>query len=291
MILFISICGGLIVLLKKCTSLFIFLFIIGCSVDDSSSSGGDAEPFPTQEVSGVWLGDFVFEDTDNFAIGIITADHEVRFIGENVQYSGIEGAVSVTPNSSVFSGNIDEHSWIDTDDDYSSDSASLQIGGWIAEKVLLWGSYRNEENQQEIGSLYFYYNTTYEVSPDVTHLEGNWVASNVFEQGNTLTLTITPDPDIEPGIQNTTSGDISGGDLLGNEFSGNITIHYTTENEVEGNVYDVSLTFDGIEMNGLATYVEEMSTEGIEISKKTLVLGVSNPESTYMISVLSTLGN
>ena len=272
----------------------IFLFIcassiFSCSGGGSNGSGGNPEPFPTQELSGVWLGDFFTEDVDNFTIGIITTGREARFIGNNVQYKGPEGTVSVTPNTAVFSGDLDELSWTDALDDYSSTSADVQVGGWIASGALVWGSFRYEETQ-ETGSLYFIYNTTYETSPNVLHLAGDWIANNVFEEGNTLTLTITPDADIEPGIQNTTSGTISGGDSLANVFSGNITIHYTTENEVEGNVYDVSLTFDGIEMNGLATYVEEMSTEGIEISKKTLALGVSNPDSTYMISVLSTLG-
>jgi len=277
---------GVIAHFRKLIFVFICVgFIFGCS-EDSGSSIGASEPFPTQELSGVWLGDFFTENVDNFTVGIITRDKEARFIGSNIQYSGLQNALNVTPNTSVFSGNLDELSLDDPADDYSSTSVAVQVGGWIATQALLWGSFRYEDTQ-ETGSLYFVYNTTYEVSPNVRNLAGSWIASNVFEDGNTLTLNIVPDPDIE----NTTSGTISGGDSLANIFSGDITIHYTTESEAEGNVYDVSLTFDGIELNGLATYVEEMTTEGIEIPKKTLALGVSNPDSTYMISVLSTLGD
>ena len=133
------------------------------------------------------------------------------------------------------------------------------------------------------------YSSTYEISPNVRLLEGDWVASNVFEQGNTLTLSVTPEPDIE----NTTSAYISGQDSLGNQFtgSGNITIHYTAENEVEGNVYDVTLSFNGRDLSGLATYVLERTTQGVDPYKKTLAIGVSSADSATMVSVLSTLGN
>jgi hypothetical protein len=289
MIMFRSICGGLTVLLKKYISLFIFLFIIGCSADDSSISGGDTEPFPTQEISGVWLGDFITDEIDNFTIGIITRDHEVRFVGNSVQYEGPEGAVSVTPNSAVFDGDLVELSWDDTWDDYRSTSAALQVLGLIAGGASLSGAFQYDEGTQETGSLIFIYNTTYEESPNVRNLEGDWIASNVFADGNTLTLTIIPDPD----EQNTTNGTITGSDApLGNSFDGEIEIHYITDTEDTENVYDVTLRINGgDDLTGLATIVEEMNTEGLEIPKKTIAMGVSNPESTYMISVLSTFGN
>ena len=126
----------------------------------------------------------------------------------------------------------------------------------------------------------------------MNNLEGTWVAGNVFdlEHANTLGLTITPEY-----VDVTTSrGIITGGDSLGNNFTGTISIHYTEEDEIEGNIYDVTLTFDGITMEGLATYVQEVDTEGIVIDKKTLLLGVSKQEGSdwgYMINVLSTLAN
>ena len=123
------------------------------------------------------------------------------------------------------------------------------------------------------------------MTPDVNNLEGTWVAGNVFdlENANTLGLTITPSY-----IDITTSeGIITGGDSLGNIFTGKISIHYT-----EKNIYDVTLTFDGITMEGFASYVQEVDTEGIVIDKKTLLMGVSKQEGSdwgYMINILSTM--
>ena len=286
----------MIILLRKSIFLIICVSLIaGCSGNGSSSSGGGLEPLPEQELAGVWIGSFVNTTgvdpylNNAFTVGVITQDGTARFIGNDTQFIADGEQTSLILNEQwgffgqYVQGELDACAWDTTGPDYYCTSNLVEdIAGYVVTRLSFWGLY-NRDDFPGIFSLY--YNTTYEVSPNVHNLEGNWFASNVFEQGNTLRLTFTPD------VDNTTSGLINGDDDLGNTFSGEIEIHYSADSEDTENVYDVTLTFNGEDLTGLATYVEQMSTEGIVIPKRTLALGVTNNDLTRMISVLSTLGD
>ena len=288
--------------LRKLIFLFICIcFMFGCS-ENSGSLAEVWEPLPQQELNGVWLGSFINTTGEDpylestFTVGIITQAGTARFIGDNTQFlaDGVDSSLTLDDQWGLFGqyiqGELDACSWDTTglaDDYFCTSNLVDDIAGYVTSQNLLWGLYRRNDYP---GILSVYYSTTYEISPNVRDLQGPWVANNVFKQGNTLTLTITPDEDLDPDIENTTSGTILGGDSFDNEFEGNITIRYTQDNEAEGNVYDVTLSFDGEDLTGLATYVQEETTEGVGVFKKTLAIGVVNEDLSRMISILSTLG-
>lgn len=284
--------------------LLVIVLISGCS-ENSGSSGSVYEPFPQQELSGVWLGSFInttgvdpyLEST--FTVGIITKDGEARFIGDDTQFiaDGVYSSLTVVEDQwsllgQYVQGELDACTWDTTGAavDYHCTSDLVDdIAGGVVSQNTLWGLYsRVGDDYDYPGILSLVYSSTYETLPNVRDLEGPWVANNVFEHGNTLTLTITPDADEE----NTTGATINGSDdVLGNNFTGVIVIHYSEDSEDLENVYDVTLSIDGDEdFTGLATYVLERTTQGVEDFKKTLAIGVANGDLSRMISVLSTLG-
>jgi len=315
--------------IKKIQALiFIMASVVICIGSGCSSGDGDTLPYVAavedQEMTGVWLGGIQstsgLDSTyrNGFSSSSITRDGQAVFMNED----GTQFIVDGTDDSyfspeegwiigfgQIFEGKILVNIWDTNGADYScktgypgsldSDELSGEDNyfyGSVATQTLLWGMFRDEDyfgaNAPYAGAFAYVYNTTYAISPKVTDLEGTWVANNVFKNGWTLELTITPDPlPADPLIDDTTSGTISGEDSEGNLFDGTITIHYTEEEEIEGNIYDVTLTFDGITMTGFVSYVQEVNTEGILIDDTALILGVSNQEEGYMINVLSTMAD
>jgi len=252
------------------TMLLAGMISFGCSTSDNGSTWEDSTPFPTQEVSGIWGGGFGSE----FAIGIITEDNEARFVGDYSQYVGDSGALTVKANSAIFSGDLDKLT-NDSSTIYTSNAETLTMTGWAAGGETLWGSLRYEESSQP-GSFAFYdMNDSYQVSPDVGDLSGQWEIEDALVDDNTFALTIT-------STSNTTTGAISGQDEIGNTLSGTISIHYSQEDPTPYNVYDVSLTLNNSQtLTGLATYVIEMDVEEITIANKTLVIGASNSQYSF----------
>ncbi|HHO76494.1 MAG TPA: hypothetical protein ENN05_08725 [Deltaproteobacteria bacterium] len=287
----------------------------GCSSGGGSGSSY-VSPVEKQKPEGVWLGAYWNRDLSSntvsaFSSSIVTCDGEAVFMCGGTQFvaDGQDTYLSVVPGlihplGQYLEGRLHMNTWDTTgvDPDYYSfdtrilDSSELSgkdnyFYGSVKTKYLLQGLFKDETFSQG-GGFSLVYNTTYEVSPKVTDLEGKWVAGNVFKVGsaNTLGLWITPDPlPADPSIDDTTSGTIYAEDSFGNSFDGTIQIHYTEKGAIEGNIYDVTLTFDGIEMTGLASYVMEVHTGGIEIGSKAFMLGVSNQEQGYMINILSTM--
>jgi len=273
------------------------VWISGCS------TGGDTareDPWESPDISGVWLG---YLDSNAmppvFSIGIITDGDDgyiSRFIADDRQYVNPVQALGVapftlTPNTAVMSGDLAEYSWTGMGDDYGTSTRTLYLIGSASEKGVLglgWPggafTYTQEGSNDETGVYVFIYNSTFDVSPRVQNLGGTWVVRDAWRAGNTLRLTITPDP----LVTNTTSAVISGSDTIGNTFSGSVTIRYSP---VPHNIYDVNLRMNNaINLEGLATYILEMSDEdsGIVIPRKTLAIGASSNDYTHSVGGLAT---
>lgn len=264
-------------MLKRLT-LFVFglclliLLTAGCDKGSSSDDGEDTPPLPDLKTSGVWAGYIGSED--DFYLGIITEENEVRLISNYSQLAGPENSFRITPNTSAFEGTLLEmifnYSTTDfvTDED---DRASWEFLGFVATTTLLWGGCQDSD---EVRSFSLIYSTTYtnnKVTPSIENISGTWHLANTMGiPGNTISLVITPDPG------STTSGSIqvygNSGDALFDE--GRISIHYS--NSVPCNIYDVSIiTLDDIELTGLAAYVNYKPSP-------TMAIGVSaNSSGTY----------
>ncbi len=272
-------------------SFFLFLgitvfFAFGCSENSSSSSGDNESPFAELEPSGVWLGKLIYEsDTANpvFVIGVITKEREVRLIGEKRQYAGPEGSMHVTAGTPILAGSLYDYQWDEAATDYDAVETVLSMSGYIATRALLWGAFHVQETD-EPGSFALFYNTTYTESPNVGDLVGEWQIDDVLHEGNTVSLFISLS-----NVADTTRGNISVSDQLANVYNtGTIEIHYSEG--VPYNVYDVSFGLNGEELAGLATFVEEMNTEGIEIPTRTLAIGATNEDGTRSFTGLAIEG-
>ncbi|MGD0821832.1 MAG: hypothetical protein ABSA71_13935 [Desulfomonilia bacterium] len=285
---------------KRFLAVFIvsLLLIAGCS--SSNGTANITNPYETQDASGVWLGYI----GNAFVIGIITTDdnenYSGRFMGQYneskvfTQFLTPDGSyLTQTPETAIYTGTLEECVWDTTGPDYynklplqtlsilSSVSAKSVFGGPLFSSAVY-----NEQpyipEQIQTGELILYYNTTYDLSPNVNNLSGQWEITNILTKGNTLILTITPDT---AGTNGTTH--ISGSDTKGNQFDGTITIHVTP---VPHNIYDVSLKMNNsIDLTGLVTYVlEETSAgEGISLPQKTLVIGATDKDKNYSLSGLA----
>lgn len=274
----------------------LFLVIVGCSSSDSGG-GGSVEPRENQDSAGVWLG-YIDEA---LVIGIITDDHDARFIGQDAfdqfnQFMSPAGEPLVLTPPVVFSGDLDLCTWDTTGPDPVEYGMSLRPGDLfttVATRFMLnlpipFGGgayYRFDDAPSGEPPLFFWciYNTMYhKVSPDVNNLGGQWQMHRVFSADNTLILTITP--------TSASRANVSGADGRGNSFNGTITIHYNDDGTTtDKNVYDVNLSLHDhggeVELlEGLATYVSQMNTQGIEIPSKTLVIGVTNSSRTRSLS-------
>jgi hypothetical protein len=277
-----------------CLILYLFIVLMGCTTSQKSE-GSDIEPYPKQDISGVWLGYFFqFSPTQSeiFSIGIITTDdyehYYARFIGDNNQYISPDGSPLVqTAGTAIFLGYLEDCAYI-TEPDYSSENRSLSLSATASTKRAFGDplfTFYTDSSQEEFGSFTFIYNTTYDVSPNVNDISGKWEIKNAFKGGNTLVLTIAPN------IADTKGTTISGQDDRGNTFNGTIEIHYTPSSPK--NVYDVNLTLNDSQLlEGLATFVLEVHTMGpdhpINIDRKTLAIGATNKEKTFSLNGFAT---
>lgn len=240
------------------------LLSAGCS-DGGSSGGGDSQPIVNQNPAGVWAGYLIAEENTTFLVGIITEDREARLIGDVVQYeAGDDIAVSTT----IFDGNFQKYTWKDAL--YGADSGTLlELTGYVAERALIWGVWTEDGDATDDALPFaFYYNTTYTVRPNVVNYQGDWRINDASVTGNTAILTITPDV-VEGDVVSTTGGDITIVDEY-DTYTGRITILYDTYN-----VYRVRMNIDGVDLEGLATYVGEMNTNGVEMNRGVLAIGAN----------------
>lgn len=289
--------------------LFILLFMSMLITEGCSSSNSTKlieNPYEKQDISGVWVG-FI---GSAFAIGIITTDDNEnfsgRFIGQYTkslvytQFVSPDGFyLTQTPETAIFSGDLEECTWNTNGPDYSTlPLQSLTILGSATTKSVFGGplfsscTYTNQPDnpeQPQVSVLVFYYNTTYDVLPNVNNLSGDWEINDILKKGNNVIMSIAPN------TTDTTQTSISGQDGRGNTFNGTIKIHYNPNplDKKPHNVYDVNVslkeTNNTIDLTGLATYVLAESTggEGITIPKKTLAIGVTDKDKSHSLSGLA----
>lgn len=275
-------------------ALSITLFFIGCG--GGGGGGNDSESmYPTPDISGVWVG-AINEANDDLSIGIIIKENDEyvsRFIAGNRQYVSPISVLDVDPfvvpsNTSIFSGDLASFSWTESKGDYETVTKILSLSGSAYEKEGLGtgptahGAFKYSDDS-DTGTFSFYYSSSCDSVPNVQNLLGEWRIQNASRNGNTLILNIIPDQATPSNM----SGVISGSDDLGNVFEGNIEIHDSAEQQ---NIYDVNLIMNNtIELNGLATLVDEMITPiGYEINEKTLMIGTTDKYNTYSIGGLGT---
>ena len=287
------------------------LLTAGCSSSSSNASGSN-EPYEKQDISGVWLGSMGSTVSgETFIVGIFTTKDNDQFSGRLIgqdnynQYKQLispDGSfLTQTPNSAIFTGFLEDCSWNTSglNLDYSvikltsSELPSLFIYCSAATKRVLGGppfgaySYRTYISKPETGMIVLYYNTTYDVSPNVNNIKGQWKIRDSFKQNNTIILSITT-----PYAADTAGAVIAGSDDRGNTFNGTIKIYYSPLDNKPHNLYDVNLTLNNtmnntIDLTGLAAYVLESGTEGITVSKKTLAIGATNEDKSYSFSGLA----
>ncbi len=253
--------------------------IAGCS--SSSNISNITEPYEKQDISGVWLG---YMGT-TFVVGIFTTDdndnYSGRLIGQD-QYNQYKQFISPdgsylteTPDSAIFTGYLDDCSWNTSGPDYRTmPLQSVYIFAPASTKRVLggppFGAY-SYKSKSENGEFLLYYNTTYDVTPNINNIKGQWEINKSFQQNNTVTLTITPD------TTDTKGAVISGKDSHGNTFNGTIVIYYSPLDNKPHNIYDVTLKLNNsIDLTGLAAYVLQSDSEGISVPKKTLTIGATN---------------
>ena len=273
--------------LLPCLALYLII-LAGCSTGGNNSHG-TVEPNPDQDLSGVWFGQFASESYPNgiFTIGIITADGEARFIGENTQFVGVKGSLIV--DGSSFSGAL-EH-WIQIDSYISVIRSISTLFGFVSTRASIFDvGYIYDDNEETGAVPFLFYNTTFDppadshVRPDVNNIQGTWKIKESPAAGQTITLTI------EPNLATTTVTPISGSDTLGNTFSGIVTIHFDNTTGKAHNIYDVQLTLNNkgaageISLEGLAAYVLAVNTSGITLGK-TLAIGATNTDMKNPVSL------
>ena len=236
------------------------LLSAGCSSGGSSGDGG-SEPIVNQNPAGVWVGYLIAEESTTFLVGVITEDREARLIGDVVQY---EGNDDITVSTTVFDGNFQKYTWKDAL--YGADSDTLlELTGYVAERALIWGVW-TEDGDASDDALPFalYYNTTYTERPNVENYRGDWRINDASISGNTAILTITPD------VESTTGGNITIVDDNDDMYTGRITILYDTYN-----VYRVRMNIDGVDLEGLATYVQESDRGDLAEPRGVLAIGAN----------------
>lgn len=262
----------------------IMLLIAACS-SSSDNSSTITDPYEKQDISGVWLGYL----GNLFVIGMITEEvddsYSALLVGqetENLKYmqfiSPDDMYLTQTPYSAIFSGYLEDFYW----DTNRSDYRTL-----LPEKLLVLGTASTKNvfgsplgtytygSKQETGIIVLYYNTTYDVAPNINNIQGEWEITDAMFKGNTISMTI------KPYTSNTIGASISGRDNRGNVFDGTIAIHYSP---MPKNLYDVYIRLNNtINLNGLAAYVLESSTEGITVSKKTLAIGAISNDKAYSL--------
>jgi hypothetical protein len=259
----------------------------GCSSSGSRSSGVE-EPVEKQDISGVWWGYF----GSTFTIGMITQKDNgffsVRLIGQDKHnYKQF-----ISPDSSPlvqqtldFSGNLDDVTWDTSGFTYKTLSPrplSLMFAALGGRQIGPLGAFFYEGDIAEKGQLFLIYNTTYGVTPNVNNISGQWEIHDAIQKNNTIVLTISPN------AADTNGTGISGHDDHGNTFDGSITIYVSPLDNKPHNIYNVNIKLNNsIDLTGLAAYVIEANTEGINVSKKTLAIGATNKDRSYSLSGLA----
>jgi hypothetical protein len=282
--------------------LIIYLIIlIGCTTGGNNSHG-TKEPNLNQDISGVWLGSFAAKSYPKgiFTIGIITADGQARFIGENTQFVvGPDGALVVDANTFTLRLSPDqlplpeddlEH-WIQNDAYGSAIRFISTLFGFVATRQSIFDvGYRYDDNEETGSVPFLFYNTTFDppadshVRPDVNNIQGTWKIKESPAAGQSITLTI------EPNLATTMATSISGSDTLNNTFTGSVSIHFNPATEKKAhNIYDVNLTMNEgtageISLAGLAAYVLNVDTGGITLGK-TLAIGATNTDKDHPVSL------
>jgi hypothetical protein len=250
--------------------------IVGCS-SSSSSSSGDSDPVPEQDISGIWWGYI----GPNFTVGIIDADdsthYSARFVCSDRQFMSPSGMYLVQGQGSyIFTGYLDE---IISGTDYATDSSErAYVQASAYEKSIFglpFGRYSYVDDPASGGTLVLYYNTTYDLTPNLSNLNGDWVMTIATD--DTLGFTIN-------------SGNITGGDSSGNEFEGTIIIRVS---DPQKNVYGINLELNNhintISLDGLAAYIAETDSEQIQVDEDTiLAISATNSDRTYSVHGLAT---
>jgi hypothetical protein len=278
---------------KGLLALFMVSMLLTAGCSSSSNTSGINDPYEKQDISGVWLGYF----GNTFTVGIITKEtnefYTGRFIcqdAEDLRFKQLispDGSfLSQTPNSAIFLGYLEDCSWSTSGVDYSNLSPqSLYLSGPAVTKSVFggppFGAY-SYGNKSETNMFVSYYNTTYDVLPNVNNISGQWEIRDAIYKDNTVVLMI------QPNTTNTIGTTISGHDNRGNSFDGTITIYYSPIETKPHNVYEVFLKLNNtIDLNGLAAYVLECNTLGITIPQKTLAIGALNEDRSYSLNGLA----
>jgi hypothetical protein len=276
----------------------ICLTCLSCTDNPAGNDPGDDIPTENKPLSGSWVGyflvgdnglntsgntDLVYDSDDIFTIAIITLEKEARFIGDRSQFVCPEGNLDVNITSDVtksFGAHFYYYTW-DTSGggEYLADRVEYSIFGNTLTNFYIRGLYwvTDLDNPSPPSWQYELYNyNSAGVYPDIQKLVGEWEIEKSFTWANTLTLIITTngeDPD--------SKAIINGTDSRSNHFTGAISIHVDTENP-HNVLYDVSLRMnDDIDFQGLATYIENMTSGGengnsVLHVEKTLAIGATD---------------
>ncbi|MDT8272772.1 MAG: hypothetical protein RRA35_06235, partial [Desulfomonilia bacterium] len=196
--------------LSFCSITFLALLLLtmsgaisGCGIGETGgSSGSGRDPYPSQDVSGVWLGYFIPLDEQKkslFSVGILTTeDGELfmgRFIGDDRQFITSEDLpLKQVEGTAIFQGMLEDCSWYSSGaGDYSSFSDSLLVSAPSSTKnfigfplPFIGGGYYEYVSREERGVLTFIYNTSADVTPDVNNIAGRWRFENTQYAGNTM---------------------------------------------------------------------------------------------------------
>ena len=271
------------------------LLTAGCTSSSNNSAIND--PYEKQDISGVWLGSMGSKFNSTFIVGIFTTEDNDHFSGRLIgqdtynqykQFISRDGSfLTQTPESAIFTGYLEDCSWDTSGLDYYSTLPlqSVYIIGSASTKRVFGGApfgvYSYGSNS-ETGIIALYYNTTYDVTPDVNNIGGEWEIHDAIQKDNTIVLNIIT------STANTKGASISGHDDLNNTFNGTIEIYYSPLDNKPHNIYDVNLKLNNsIDLTGLAAYVLEGHTGGIFVSKKTLAIGATNTDKSYSLSGLA----
>ncbi len=225
---------------RRCSWLLLFLIAAMIWVPGCSTGGDTAreDPVEDSDLAGVWIGWFdATQAQPAFTIGMIVDEgdgYTARFIGDDRQYVspilGLFGNVfpfdveplEATSGTGFFFGDLAEFAWTGSGQEYVTSVEKIYLSGTVASKNSLglpWGGAFRYYDEQDVltnntGAFVYIYNTTFDQAPNVRNLGGKWVIRDAWQLGNTLRLTITPDP----VATNTMSAVISGADSIGNTF-------------------------------------------------------------------------
>jgi len=295
--------------------IFLYLLFIACaciSCESGSSDGSNIVDTPIstddRELIGTWAGWFAYgednfdveydndDPNDIFAIGILTLELEARFIGDSAQLVCYEGDFSVTDYVVRKNFGGDFYFYIyntTTGTDYEATYSGIRFaGGTILTNDFLSGNYVYLPVPDPIvdywEALFINYSVE-DIYSDVHKLSGAWHIENSFVHGNTLDITIA-------AAAESTIGTITGSDTNGNTITNGeiIEIHYydTTKNIPATDMYRINFTLTAggtsTDLSGLATYIENMDSSGVEVEQEVLAIGATSYGSDRMLTGIAT---